>query len=171
MQHWLMYPEEFILPQEQWPESVPKACVQVESDAEYFSIVQYLHKLGIVRPIAERTPRRLWSLKCCAEKRRCNCMKLPPLETLVGKRRKSRTNHAPHAFEFRRSTGIYNDGWAYVNWRGTITLKCSFVYEILLSLNSLPLAYTDPRISLDLRVTCLMRACQWVDYVYQLVPR
>ena len=28
--------------------------MQVESDAEYFSIVQYLHKLGIVRPIAER---------------------------------------------------------------------------------------------------------------------
>ena len=45
--HWLHHPAEYLLPRSQWPESVPKAKVQVNSDSEYLEIVRYCVNLGI----------------------------------------------------------------------------------------------------------------------------
>ncbi len=45
---WLENPDKFLLPKDQWPTSVPKASVQVTSDQDYYSIIQYLRELDIV---------------------------------------------------------------------------------------------------------------------------
>ena len=50
---WLRDPHAHLLPKNEWPVEVPKARVQVESDAEHHSIIHHLFTIGVVDVIAD----------------------------------------------------------------------------------------------------------------------
>ncbi len=49
--HVILHPECYLLPEEEFPSSVPLARVHVESLADYYEILEYLLHLRIVREI------------------------------------------------------------------------------------------------------------------------
>ncbi|CAK0803605.1 unnamed protein product, partial [Prorocentrum cordatum] len=54
VQKWLLDPTLLLKPQDEWPEEVPKASVQVASDDEWYALCKHLVDAGIFEPVEDR---------------------------------------------------------------------------------------------------------------------
>ncbi|CAK0812349.1 unnamed protein product [Prorocentrum cordatum] len=54
VQKWLLDPTLLLKPQDEWPEEIPKASVQVASDDEWYAVCKHLVDAGIFEPVEDR---------------------------------------------------------------------------------------------------------------------